>query len=109
MGKALQQILSEVGLTITGFVIDGEAPGLDSDGLDCYASFSPNGIVPQKMPLTLLHNDMPVIRADYDIVDHDYTQGNGCDCGKSGKRPVPFHWFRAILKSPSGIKGFVMS
>ena len=54
------------GLTITGFVIDGEAPGLDSDGLDCYASFSPNGIVPQKMPLTLLHNDMPVIRADYD-------------------------------------------
>ena len=93
------------GLTITGFVIDGEAPGLDSDGLDCYASFSPNGIVPQKMPLTLLHNDMPVIRADYDIVDHDYRRATDVIVERVEKRPVPFHWFRAILKSPSWYKG----
>ena len=93
------------GLTITGFVIDGEAPGLDSDGLDCYASFSPNGIVPQKMPLTLLHNDMPVIRADYDIVDHDYRKATDVIVERVEKRPVPFHWFRAILKSPSWYKG----
>ena len=83
----------------------GAISGLDSDGLDCYASFSPNGIVPQKMPLTLLHNDMPVIRADYDIVDHDYRKATDVIVERVEKRPVPFHWFRAILKSPSWYKG----
>ena len=63
------------------------------------------GIVPQKMPLTLLHNDMPVIRADYDIVDHDYRRATDVIVERVEKRPVPFHWFRAILKSPSWYKG----
>src|SRR3546814_5419732 len=35
-------------LTITGFIIDGNSPGLNKEGLDTYARFSPNGIVPQK-------------------------------------------------------------
>ena len=93
------------GLTITGFVIDGEAPGLDQNGLDCYASFSPNGIVPQKTPLTLLHKDMPVIRADFDIVDSDCRKAADVVAERVSKRPIPFHWFRAILKSPSWYKG----
>jgi hypothetical protein len=48
------------GLTITGFIIDGQAPPLNQKGLDAYAAFSPNGIVPQKVPLTSLHGNMPV-------------------------------------------------
>ena len=59
------------GLTITGFVIDGEAPGLSSKGLDAYETFSPNGIVPQKVPLTLLHNNMPVLKSDDDVMETD--------------------------------------
>ena len=86
-------------------LINDNNPGLDRDGLDCYASFSPNGIVPQKIPLTLLHKDMPVIRADYDIVDHDYHKATDVIEERVGKRPIPFHWFRAILKSPSWYKG----
>lgn len=88
-------------LSITGFVIDGEAPGLDKNGLDCYASFSPNGIVPQKVPLTLLHGNMPVLRSDYDIVDHDPVKAANVIIDRISARPIKFHWFRAILKSPS--------
>lgn len=88
-------------LTITGFVIDGEAPGLNNEGLDCYASFSPNGIVPQKVPLTLLHDYMPVLRSDYDIVDNDPIKAANVIMDRIAARPINFHWFRAILKSPS--------
>lgn len=59
------------GLSVTGFIIDGNAPGLNNDGYECYRSFSPNGIVPQKVPLTYLYKDMPVIRADEDVVEDD--------------------------------------
>lgn len=87
------------GITITGFVIDGFAPGLDKKGLDCYASFSPNGIVPQKIPLSLLHGNMPVLRADYDLGD-DATKASGTIIQRTNVRKLPFTWFRAILKSP---------
>ena len=87
------------GITITGFVIDGYAPGLNKAGLDCYASFSPNGIVPQKIPPTLLHGDMPVIRADYDLGD-DAAKAAGTIVARVAHRRPPFTWFRAILKAP---------
>jgi len=51
-GEHCARFYDRWGLTVTGFVIDGFAPGLDENGLDCYASFSPNGIVPQKVPLS---------------------------------------------------------
>jgi hypothetical protein len=86
-------------VTITGFIIDGYAPGLNKDGLDCYAKFSPNGIVPQKIPATLLHGDMPVLRASYDLGDNA-EQAAKVIVERVGKRTVPFNWFRAILKSP---------
>lgn len=87
------------GLTITGFVIDGLAPGLSQDGLDCYESFSPNGIVPQKVPLTLLHHNMPVLRADEDIQQNP-KEGAQRIAQRVADRPIPFHWFRNILKTP---------
>ncbi|MGV8878400.1 MAG: GxGYxYP domain-containing protein [Sphingobacteriaceae bacterium] len=87
-------------LTITGFIIDGQAPGLNKRGLDAYAKFSPNGIVPQKTPLTSLHSNMPIIRADDDVNE------NPADAAKHilsrvKNRSVPFHWFRNILKDPT--------
>lgn len=89
------------GLTVTGFVIDGEAPALNQDGLDCYASFSPDGIVPQKTPLTLLHGNMPVLRSDMDIVQEDPKEAARQIVDRIKVRPIPFHWFRNILKSPT--------
>ncbi len=87
------------GLTITGFVIDGHAPGLSPKGLDCYASFSPNGIVPQKVPLTLQHGNMPVLRSDEDIQQKPKEAALRI-AQRVEERPIPFHWFRNILKTP---------
>jgi len=80
-------------------MIDGHAPGLSSKGLDCYASFSPNGIVPQKVPLTLLHGNMPVLRSDEDIQQNP-KEGALRIAQRVADRPIPFHWFRNILKTP---------
>lgn len=94
-------------LTITGFIIDGTAPGLSKEGLDCYASFSPDGIVPQKVPLTLLHDDMPVLRSDYDIIADDPKIAVQHMLDRVRVRPVPFHWFRNILKTPTWYVEFI--
>lgn len=85
-------------LTISGFVIDGFAPGLNKDGLDTYAAFSPNGLVAQKIPPSLLHGNMPVMRADYDLPDNP-DQAVGVLLERVKARKLPFHWFRAILKN----------
>jgi hypothetical protein len=86
-------------LTISGFVIDGSGPGLNKEGLDCYARFSPNGIVPQNIPVSLLHGNMPVLRADYDLAD-DPNRAAETLLARVAMRQLPFHWFRAIVKSP---------
>ncbi len=88
-------------LSVTGFVIDGNAPGLSQQGLDCYASFSPNGIVPQKVPLTLLHGEMPVLRSDDDVTEKNPNDAAKHVLRRVKDRPVPFHWFRNILKTPT--------
>jgi len=89
------------GLSITGFVIDGEAPGLNEAGLDAYERFSPDGIVPQKVPLTLLHGEMPVLRSDEDVNQEDPAVAAQIIVNRVDKRPLRFHWFRNILKSPT--------
>lgn len=86
-------------ITITGFVIDGYAPGLNKEGLDCYARFSPNGIVPQKIPGSLLHGDMPVIRADHDV-NGEPDEAVRVIRARVKTRKLSFHWFRNILKTP---------
>jgi len=88
-------------LTITGFIIDGSGPGLNQRGLDAYASFSPNGIVPQKTPLTLLHGNMPVIRSDADVNQGDPAEAARNIVDRVKNRKIPFHWFRNILKNPT--------
>jgi hypothetical protein len=91
------------GLTITGFIIDGHAPGLTGEGLDCYAAFSPNGIVPQKAPLVSMHGTMPVLRSDHDIHSPDSREAaKGVARRVHAREPnIRFHWFRHILKTPT--------
>ena len=96
-------------LTVTGFVIDGYAPGLDTKGLDCYASFSPNGIVPQKVPIAMLHGNMPVLRSDYDLVSNNPKEAANVAMQRIRLREgeIRFHWFRHILKSPTWQVGVI--
>jgi len=93
------------GLRVTGFIIYAHGPELNQAGLDCYATFSPNGIVPQRGPATLLHDNMPVLRHD-----HDINEGNPRNAAQHAVTRIaerrdeghpPFHWFRNILKSPA--------
>ena len=91
------------GITVTGFIIDGNAKGMTQEGFKAYASFSPDGIVPQKTPVYLSEVDgMPVLRAGgsagasmtvdaAEVIRN--TVKNHTEC--------PFYWFRAVLKTPS--------
>jgi hypothetical protein len=93
------------GITVTGFIIDGTAPGLNEAGLDAYASFSPNGIVPQKSPgnsLASLHGDMPILQSVWDVNQDDPKVAAAEVVTRVNARAknIPFHWFRNILKSP---------
>lgn len=89
------------GLTVTGFVIDGNGPAMGSRALDAYRTFSPDGIVPQRcMPLSL-HKGMPVLQSDFDLVDNDPRAAAQVLVERVHQRDIPFHWFRCILKSPS--------
>lgn len=88
------------GLTVTGFVIDGLAKPLGDEGLAAYASFSPNGIVPQKTD-NMLYGNMPVLCADWDVNDDDPKIAAAIIASRVKDRTIPFHWFRNILKKPS--------
>ena len=92
------------GLTVTGFVIDGFADGLNKNGLDAYREFSPNGIVPQKVKTNMLYRDMPVIRSGWDVNDSDPKVAAAHVAEHVVSEQMPFHWFRNILKSPEWYK-----
>lgn len=44
---------------------------------------------------------MPVLRSDYDIVQDDPPDAAALMLERIKVRPIPFHWFRNILKSPT--------
>ena len=69
--------------------------------LDAYARFSPNGIVPQKCELASLHNGMPVLRSDWDLVSNDPHEAARVLVDRIHRCEIPFHWSRCILKSPA--------
>ena len=89
------------GISVTGFVIDGFGPALDESGLDCYKTFSPNGIVPQKCPPMSLHDGMPVLRSGIDVVDEDPVAAARNLKEYLLSSDQPFFWVRNICKSPS--------
>lgn len=75
-------------------------PAMQDYALDAYSSFSNNGIVAQKTPVNLLHNNMPVLGSDYDLTDEDGNKAAQVLVERVHARKTPFHWFRCILKSP---------
>jgi hypothetical protein len=87
-------------LSLTGFVIDGYARGLDSEGMDAFARFSPDGIVGQKVERQGVHANMPYIRMATDL------QGAPTDVARSIAGLVPgtpprFVVCRSILQTPT--------
>ena len=99
------------GMTITGFIIDGNSIQMNDANLDAYATFSPNGIVPQNTTTeTALHNGMPVLRSrgiglgagtDTKEAAASLISQIKQDWSANGRR---FHWCRVVLAKPSWYK-----
>ena len=90
-------------ITVTGFIIDGNAKGMTNAGFKAYATFSPNGIVPQKTPsIGSLVDGMPVLRSG-GSAGTDVTQDAADIIWNTAQEhpEFPFYWFRAVLKKPS--------
>lgn len=97
-------------LDITGFVIDGRAPGMGDVGLKRYAEFSPVGMIGHKIPDQQLPFGMPTIgmRGDYygtpaeaaKVLENQYLSKR--ETNQSQFLPI-----RTILKSPTWHKEFM--
>lgn len=95
-----QRLYDQWDITLTGFVIDGYARGLSQEGLDAYASFSPDGIVAQKIPRQGVHGQMPFVRMGTDLPG-DPAAAAQWICTLEGDDLPQFTVCRSILQTPS--------
>lgn len=92
-------------LTITGFILDGLAPGMTDDGFRAYESFSPDGVAGQKIPRLGMMGDLPVLKqADIPRIAPDQAadayRGN-FEGDLSAPPPVPQYYVgRSVLVDP---------
>ncbi|MFV2066207.1 MAG: hypothetical protein ACC645_04450 [Pirellulales bacterium] len=88
-------------ISITGFIIDGHAPGMGSRGLDAYLQFSPDGIVGQKIvPQGLHRGTMPMLRMKLDLYGDPPDAGRRITSLVTADVPQ-FMCIRTILRSPT--------
>lgn len=95
-----QHFFRQWDISLTGFVIDGYAPGLSPEGLDAYARFSPDGIVAQKIEPLGVHNGMPFLRMGGDLPAGPREAAQMLYRGTQGSLPR-FGVFRSILRTPT--------
>ncbi|MCQ2143417.1 MAG: hypothetical protein MJY56_05050 [Bacteroidales bacterium] len=95
------------GITVTGFIIDGNARKMSDEGLKAYATFSPNGIVPQLVDgQARLVDGMPVLKSGGSSGE-DRTEDavRNIQSATKAHTDFPFYWFRAVLKTPTWYAG----
>ena len=98
-------------LSLTGFIIDGDARPMSLDALAAYARFSPDGFIAQKLPAysgLVPGTQTPYLRMGSDMPNPDQTDEalrriQATFSGDEGAGPH-FHIFRTILWSPSAHK-----
>ncbi len=91
------------GLSVTGFIIDGYAPPMSNEVMDAYATFSPDGIVAQKIDRWGVHKGMPFLRMDLGLGGTP-EQSAEVALGRISDQKPEFFIFRTILWSPSAHK-----
>lgn len=90
-------------LRVTGFVIDGFAPGMDEATKKAYARFSPDGVVAQKIPEISLVDGVPFLRMGSDLTGSPEQMADFV-AGDAPKGGPAFRIYRTILWPPSGHK-----
>ncbi|MEI7731251.1 MAG: hypothetical protein WCO56_16875 [Verrucomicrobiota bacterium] len=98
--KHCRKFFEQWDLSLTGFVIDGFAPGLSPEGLSAYARFSPDGIVGQKIGRQGVHQGMPYLRMRTDL-DGQPAEAASRLYQLSRGTPPRFLVCRSILKAPA--------
>ncbi len=88
-------------LKVTGFIIEGDSPGMGPSGLKAYSSFSPGGIVGQKLPGQALVDGMPVLTMSTDIGGSTSQAAASVRGLFQPDAGVQFAVARAILQTPS--------
>ncbi len=89
-------------LSLTGFVIDGNARPSTGEVLDAYARFSPDGLIGQKTPREAMHGGMPVMRMESDL--YEVPAGSKVILSRARADVPRFFMYRTILWSPTKIK-----
>lgn len=89
-------------LSITGFIIDGYAKGIEDIGKKAYSQFSQGGIVAQKIEESGVYEGMPFIRMGLDLskTPQMTDTAKAIRGSFSGKAPE-FRIFRTILWTPT--------
>jgi len=98
--KHCQKYYKQWDISITGFIIDGYAPGLNENGMRIYTEFSQDGIVAQKIDTQGVFEGMPFIRMNLDLDGQTEDVANTIASRFEGDTPQ-FLIFRTILKTPS--------
>lgn len=88
-------------LQVTGFIIEGNSPGMGPDGLKAYSTFSPGGIVGQKLPHRGLSDGMPVLAMATDIGGSASQAADNVRALFLPEAGVQFAVARAVLQTPS--------
>ena len=95
-------------ITLTGFIIDGDAAPMSANGRRAYAHFSPDGLVAQKLPGysgLIQGTDTPYLTMGADMPNGNQTTEafeRIQNVLSADKGPGPhFHIFRTILWSPT--------
>jgi hypothetical protein len=101
-----QRCYEQWDLSITGFIIDGFAPGLDQEGLATYQKFSPDGLAAQKISPHGMFGSMPYTRMGINLGGSSEDAANailGVLNGDISQAPVEpeFHVFRTVLQNPT--------
>jgi hypothetical protein len=94
------------GITITGFIIEGNSPPMSREVIEAYKTFSPNGIVAIKLPAQWgVIWGMPYARLSADIgVGGSPGPAAKMVLDRIGGQKPEFYVFRTILWKPTDIK-----
>lgn len=108
-----QRYFKQWDLSVTGFVIDGAAPGMNQQALETYARFSPDGFAAQKIEPRGLIGNTAYVQMDRDLPRASASEGayaleSALD-GDTSKTPFApeFHSFRTIQEGPGWHKDVV--